>query len=244
LNLTNGRVICIPDVHLPHHDKRAWHAALNLVADQQRKNTHTVQLGDLADNESFGRHGKTFGSQHNPDRDLKIVSRESGNLTSAAGGDVTFLLGNHDAWILKYLALNAPNAEGLMRPLNEILGYEHAPVPYQKPFWIGRVAYLHDVGFAGANATRQTLEAVGHCCVHGHTHRAALEYSGSADGERWFAMGCGWLGDVSKITYMAPSKTRFWQTGIGIVDYHDGLAFARFLPFVRGRFVLDGKTYR
>ena len=244
MNLNNGRVICIPDVHIPYHNKRAFGAAMNLVADQSRKNTHTIQLGDFADNEAFGRHPKTFGRASNPEAHLREVRKEAARMLSASRGDLTVLTGNHDAWVYKYIAHNAPMAETLMLPPETVFGLESTPEPYQKPFWVGRVAYLHDVGYAGANACRQTLEAVGHCVVFGHTHRASVEYSGSTDGERWFGMCCGWLGDASKITYMAPSKTRFWQQGVGVVDYADGLAFARFVPYVKGRFHLDGKVYK
>ena len=145
---------------------------------------------------------------------------------------------------MKYQAAQAPMAESTMKPLREILGYDTDPVGYQQPYWVGRVAYLHDVGFAGATACKQTLEAVGHCVVFGHTHRASLEYSGSTNGERWFALNCGWLGDAKHIVYMAPSKTRFWQQGLGVVDYVDGLAYARFIPFVKGKFYLDGHVYK
>jgi predicted phosphodiesterase len=244
LNLTNGRVIFLPDLHVPYHHKKAWGAALNLVADQSKKNTHTIHGGDFADNEAYSRHGKTFGRALDPEKHLKEVQKEAKCLDSATGGDKTILMGNHDGWIYKYIAGNAPMAENLLRPAEEIFGHGVIPVSYQEPFWVGRVAYLHDIGFAGANAAKQTLDAVQHCVVFGHTHRADITYSGTTEGERWFGMSCGWLGEASKITYMAPSKTRFWQLGLGIVDYHDGIALARFLPYVRGRFVLDGKVYR
>lgn len=242
--MINGRVIAIPDAHIPYHHARAWGAALNLVSDQTAKSTSTVQLGDFPDNEAFSRHGKTFGRKLDPDAHLKKVQIEARELENAARGKVTWLLGNHCAWVHKYVAAHAPSAEVAMKPIGELLGYSSEPIPYQKMLRIGKVNYVHDQGFAGANATRQTLAAVGGCIVHGHDHRATCVYSGDTNGDRWFGMGCGWLGDADKITYAPPSRTCQWQLAIGVIDYREGLAFARVVPFVKGRFVLDGKVYR
>jgi hypothetical protein len=111
-------------------------------------------------------------------------------------------------------------------------------VPYQQPYKVGHVTYVHDVGHAGKFAAQQSMEAVGGCVVHGHTHRAQLVYGGTTDGVRHFGMSCGWLGDASHIKYMAPAKTRDWQHAIGLVEYPDGWdgpAFAHLLPIVNGR---------
>jgi hypothetical protein len=238
--MKNGRVIILGDVHAPYHHKRAFGAALNLVSSVRKTNTLVVQIGDFADNAPFSRHGKSFGQRLDPEREAEIVEKCAQDVESAAGGKdrTVWIEGNHDAWLKRYTAERAPMLE------SKIQFPDRKVVPYQRLHYIGRVAYTHDQGYAGLNATRQTLDAVQHCVVHGHDHRATLVYGGNAEGDRWFGMGVGWLGDASKITYAPPSRTKQWQLALGVVDYHDGLAYAQIVPFVKGKFYLDGKTYR
>ena len=240
--MKNGRVFVLGDVHCPNHHRKAFGAALNLVAGARKKGDHTVQVGDFPDNAPFSRHGKNYGEHLDPEGDLKVVQACEADVESASGGarNVTWIEGNHCFWLKRYIAERASAAEGRVR----FTSREQRAVPYQKLHYIGRVAYTHDQGYAGLNATRQTLDAVQHCVVHGHDHRATLVYGGNAEGGRWFGMGVGWLGDVSRISYAPPSRTKQWQLAVGIVDYVDGLAYARIVPYVRGKFVLDGKVYR
>lgn len=240
--MKNGRVIAVPDCHVPFHDKRAWNLCLDIIQDQ--KPDAVVQLGDFSDSQAFSAHPKSFGYKPDPERDLEAVRQAAKDLRTVSRNRTKFLLGNHDIWLQRYMARNAPLAESVIPDYAELFGYGHDPVAYQEPHYIGRVAYVHDVGFSGVNATRQTLDAVGHCVVHGHDHRGTVVYNGTTDRDRWFGMGCGWLGDVSKITYMAPARTRQWQLGIGDIVYRDGLAFAQFVPFVRGKAFVNGKVYK
>jgi hypothetical protein len=221
---------------------RAWNAALELIAAQPR-GTRTIQLGDFPDNEAFGRHGKTFGRKLDPEKHLKIVNQEAAKLRAASSEKLTYLEGNHCSWIQRYVAGNAPMAESTLLPLGQILGMPE-PEPYQKLYFIGKVAFCHDQGYAGAGATRQTMDAVNRCVVHGHDHRSTLVFGGDVEGRRIFGLGCGWLGDVKHISYAPPARTRQWQLSIGVLDYADGIAFPRLVPFVKGRFALDGRTYR
>jgi predicted phosphodiesterase len=243
--MKTGTVLCIPDVHIPHHDRRAWNIALEVI--NFVRPDHVVQLGDFADMASFSRHPKGFGERRDPAKDLEIVRKCWAQLEDAAGdSQVHITLGNHDSWVLKYTAQNAPELEFLLpgfHGLYDMSSSVHV-VPYQKMLRIGHVAFVHDVGHAGKYATQATLDAVGHCVVHGHTHRGIVTYSGSTEGERWFGMSCGWLGDTKHISYMAPAKTREWQTGIGLIEYQNGLAFAQFCPIVKGQCLVQGKVFK
>lgn len=243
--MKNGRVVCIPDVHVPFQDKAAWGLALRIT--KALKPDYVVQLGDFADLVAVSGHDKEFGVNVSLDHELSAIQDEWGKLEVAAGrAKVVALLGNHETRLLRYVAKNASKLESIIPGFPALfrMGAKTVSVPYQEEFCIGKVHFVHDVGHAGKTATQQTLDAVGHCVVHGHTHRGAVVYDGTSDGERRFGLGCGWLGDVDAIRYMAPAKTRSWQHGIGIVDYRDGLAFAQFVPFVRGRALIDGRVFK
>jgi hypothetical protein len=242
--LKNGRVIVLGDVHAPYHHKKAFGAALNLVAGE--KKARVVQVGDFSDNMAFSRHGRKFGLVLDPERDAQITEKCAEDLESAAGGTpIDWLEGNHDAWLTRFVAQQAHEAQHMIKrgmAASESPIYDQ--VPYQHLNYIGHVAFTHDQGFAGLNATRQTMDAVGHCVVHGHDHRATLVFGGDVEGQRWFGLGVGFLGDESKMTYAPPARRRQWQLALGVVDFHAGLAYPRLVPWVDNKFNLDGKVYR
>jgi predicted phosphodiesterase len=240
--MTNGLVLCVPDVHVPYHHKRAWELMLEVI--DHVNPALTIQLGDFGDNKAFSRHGRSFGEKHDPERDMAVVKREAGRIQSAARRRFKMLRGNHDAWITRHAAENAPALEIVLPSYAEMYGLDEEPEPYQDIFKIGKVGYVHDLGFAGKNALHSTLATAGGNIVFGHTHRGGTVYSGTVEGERWFAMSCGWLGDEREIKYMNRAAMRDWQLGFGTVEYSEGLAFAQFHPIVKGRVRVRGKTYR
>ena len=231
LDLTDGNVIAVPDLHAPYHHKRAWNLMLEVIDYSQPE--HVVDLGDFGDNRPFSRHKKKFGEHVNdPQKDMDSVAREAQRLEQASRGRLTFLLGNHDAWYTNYIAEFAPQAEKFVKSTGEVYKLSKEPLPYQQTFRIGKVGYVHDLGPYGVNAVRATLQVAGHNVVFGHAHRGGVAYAGNDRGERHFGMCCGWLGDRDKITYMTPAATKDWQLGFGAVAYSDGLAFAHFVPFI------------
>jgi hypothetical protein len=157
-----------------------------------------------------------------------------------------FCLGNHELRLERYIAQKAPELAGTHPTISKSLGLsDKQTVPYRKSLKLGVVSYTHDLGHAGSGALPATLNAFGHCIVFGHTHRAGVIYDGDVSGSRRFAMNVGWGGDIDSIDYMHVAKTKAWQLGLGMVTQtHDGLAWANFVPFVSGRMVVDGKTYR
>lgn len=241
----SGRVVILGDLHFPAHDKRAWNLALNIIADLQPD--AVGQIGDLNDFQAVSSHPRDFGTRFDLERDLR-VGQDNWQLLEAAAGDALMFvtLGNHDRWLWRYVAKNAPAVEGLIPDFKALMGMSEDVIvrDYQQPFNIGPVQYVHDLGHCGKMAAEQTLEAAGQCVVFGHSHHAKITYSGDTNGNRRFAMNVGWLGDVSKITYMPAAKTRTWQQGIGIVDYDGGVAYASFVPFVKGRALVNNKLYR
>lgn len=249
-------VICVPDVHVPYHDKRAW--ALTLKVIHERKPWRVVQLGDFGDFAAVASHPKKFGREESFERELAVVKSEMAALQDAAGtpptGGLAVLQGNHEERYERYAARNAPQLESALLTGRELLGLrpENGWWPYQQALKLGgAVEFVHDVGHSGKNATHQTLDAVGHCVVHGHTHRGAIVFDGNTNpDERRFAMGCGWLGDVRKITYMPRAKTRSWQLGFGVVTLSrrpDGagwIADPQFCAIFMHRVRVGGREYR
>lgn len=237
------RTIVVPDVHVPFHDRRAWALALGVI--EHVEPDQVVVLGDFADFLALSMHAAEFGVKKNLKKELKGVRAAWSELVSAAGdAEITFLVGNHETRLLRYVAEKAPVLEELVPSFQALFGMKDdvEVVPYWRPKKIGKVRFVHDLGFSGRRATQQALDATGHCVAHGHDHRATLVFGGNVEEKRIFAMGCGWLGDRALISYMPPARTKDWQQGLGLIDFDGDLAFPTFLPFVRGRCVVDGEV--
>lgn len=228
--MQNGLVIATPDKHFPYVHWPAWELTLEVI--DYANPAEVIDLGDFGDNRAFSRHGRKFGEKFDPDADMAVVIEQAQRQEKAARGRLTMLLGNHDDWIRRYTAENAPAIEPHLKTIGEIYGVSKEPRAYQDTYRIGKVGYVHDLGPYGENAIRATLQVAGHNVVFGHAHRLGTAYAGNDAGDRHFAMCCGWTGDRDKITYMPRSATRNWQLGFGAVRYVDGLAFASAVPII------------
>lgn len=240
-----GRILFIPDVHVPYHDRKAWNLVLKVI--KATKPDMVVQLGDFGDVEALSSHPKSFGFKRDFDLEM-LACRDEWDRLQEASGDamLVYTAGNHEHRLLKYVSKNAPMVEGIVPSIKDLFGMDKEVIVngYQDAFHIGRVQAIHDIGYHGKFAAQRTLDAAGHCIVFGHTHRLCVTYSGSTAGERWFALNCGWLGDVTQIKYLSPAQTREWALGFGIVDMRDGLAYANPVAIVNYACCIDGRVYR
>lgn len=243
--MKNGRVVVLGDCHWPYVDHKAWDLALKIVQDL--KPTVTVQIGDFCDLQSVSSHGKSYGRDIELVTEIRAAQGAWKQLEQAAGRELLFCSGNHDLWLQRYVAKNAPMIEALVPDFQDLYGMNRKRVAvagYQEEYEIGNVRFTHDAGHAGKTAIQQTLDTVQHNVVFGHVHRLGVVYDGSSSGERRFAACAGWLGDPAHISYAPPARTRSWQHGLIVVEYAGGLSFASAVPFVKGRAFYNGKLYK
>src|SRR5574342_339861 len=208
------KLLVIPDTHVPYHDK----AALDLIhrVVHQARPDRLVLIGDFADFYAVSHFTKDPGRRADLQYEIGRVNEELDRI-GAHDLPVTYLEGNHELRLERYLAAKAPELFGLVhcRELFQIAKRGWKWVPYHSHFQIGKVLFAHDLGHAGKYAALNTLAAAGKCTVFGHTHRGAVMYGGTVDGEHRFSLNVGWLGDAAQIDYMHRAKTRDWQTGFG-----------------------------
>jgi predicted phosphodiesterase len=234
-------VVCVPDVHVPFHDRKAWELALKVIATV--KPDMVIQLGDLADYHTLSAHAPEPGPRVTTEEEVEAHQEAVRELRSAhRPAQRRFLRGNHCYRLERLMYRQAPELVGELRSWEDRLGLEgsESTQQYRKGLQLGPVLYIHDLGHSGKQATQQNLDAAGTCVVTGHTHRAGIAYGGTVDGHRSFSMSCGWLGDPAQITYLPAAKMREWQHGVGLVQYAGGIAHATFVPFVKGRAVVLG----
>lgn len=238
----HGRVLVIPDTHVPYHDPIAWELAIK--AAKRLKPSHIVVIGDFADCYSISQFPKDPSRKQGLKWEIHEVNRELNRLQGLSD-EVHFTEGNHEYRLERYLTSQAPALYGLVttKELLEIPRRGWKWTPYKQFTRIGKVAFTHEVGHAGKTALQLSLAAFGGNLVFGHTHRGGLTYDGTVDGQHRVGLNVGWLGDPTQIDYAHRSQTRSWQQGIGLVEMdRHGNGWCQFAPIIKGRIIVGGEV--
>jgi hypothetical protein len=245
---SRGSVIVVcPDTHVPFHDPLAWRTFLKAVRVVEPD--HFVFIGDFADFWSVSFYAKS------PDRckmlkpEIVAVNRELDKVSalqrSGHIGRVTFVAGNHEYRLARYLTEKAPELFGLV-DLQQLFrfrsrGWDY--VPYGQSLTIGKMDLTHDVGRCGKNAAQTSLEDYGSNLAIGHTHRLSTVYAGTVQGDKRVCLNVGWLGGFEHIDYKHKSMAlRSYQHGFGLIHQDsDGFSSCHAIPIHAGRCEVNGK---
>lgn len=238
-----ARVLFVPDVHRPYHDKRAW--ATMIKAMQLFKPDKIVVMGDFGDCYA----ASSFVKDPRRKSDLKWESEDCNvgldELDALGASHKIFIAGNHEDRLERYLMASAPALIGVtsipeLYRLNERGWYY---TPYKRSTRLGKLRLTHDTGTAGINAHRQSVDAFQASVVIGHTHRMEMSFKGNADGKPTVGAMFGWLGDFDQIDYMQAVKARRdWVHGFGIgYEEPNGVIHLQAVPIIEGRCVVAGQ---
>lgn len=210
------KILCIPDSHIPYHDKKAF--ALMLKAAKGFKPHHVVIMGDFIDCYAVSSHSK------HPDRALKL--KDEVDATKKALDDIkalgaknnVFVAGNHEDRLERYLKDKAPEVFDYIS-IPKVLelkerGWKY--VPYKQAYQLGKLNITHDTGTAGRYAHYSALDTYQSNVAIGHCHRLGYTVEGNAKGEKHMAATFGWLGDIDAVDYMHRIKViTDWTLGFG-----------------------------
>lgn len=243
---TYQKVLIVPDVHCPFQD----YAAVSSLLDFSKwfKPDAIFFMGDLVDFYAISRFVK------DPERALKL-QEEIDNATDFLKQfrkqhptiPMTFIRGNHEHRLQKYLWTQAPELSGLRDlTVESLLQLKHLNIYYEKT---GRlvhrgVVFKHgDVvrKFAGYSAKGE-FEKLGMSGVSGHTHRAAIYYHNNQSGKYcWMECGCLCKLDPEYMEGEVPN----WQVGwgVGYFKNNSDRYFLEFIPFVGGKAFYQGKEF-
>lgn len=238
------RVLVCPDAHHPFVDRLAWETFL--AAGRALRPDVLVIIGDFIDSYSI--------SSHTKDPARKVHFRDELDATNAALDEIDALRvprvimceGNHETRLARAIADRAPEFHGLldMRGLLDVNDRGYEWVPYKQWIRVGKIAFTHDIERCGVNAARQSLLDFGGNIVFGHTHRGAVVYQGTVDGDQHVCLNVGWLGDYETVDYKHQARARRdWQHGFGLVTLDStGCGWCEFVPILSGRCIVDGRV--
>ena len=233
------RVILFPDVHVPYHDTKAFELACKVV--KKVKPDVLVILGDFADFYAVSSHDKDPNRRADLAWEVGEVNACLDIIEKLPAKKIVFCEGNHEQRLSRYLGKKAPELFNTVRVdrLFRIQERGWKWVPYRTHYKIGKLFVTHDYGRHGKYCAQQTLDAYQHNIAFGHSHRAAIYYSGNVAGEKHVSASLGWLGDPKQVDYVHQGQLREWTQGIGHAWVEaNGNVHLNFLPFLNGRCIV------
>lgn len=218
IEVKNGHVVIFSDPHFyPDHNAVAQDALIKVIKDLKPK--AVLCGGDALDGTQIGRHDPTRG-WHQPvslAEQLACVCESMTAIKHAAKGAITYMtLGNHDARLSRYLAMNAPASEGL--PGTKLEDY----IPSWPLSWsleINQNTIVRHRHLGGM--LHMQAQKAGCHYVHGHLHKlgcmAMPQYH-----DFKFSVDCGSLSDPSSDAFDYTEDGVPHVQGFAVLTYKDG----------------------
>ena len=241
------KALIIADIHKPYNDPSAYAIAINY--GKEWKPDDLVILGDYADFKDV-----SFWKQ-NPIRssfseEVSIVRRGLQTLREDfPDSAITFVEGNHEERLGRYLWSKAPELYGLAElAVPKLLGLDVLNIEYvsnsqrlnnnQHPFNLGKLYLLHGheikLSWDGVNLAR-TMYLKTHCNVlFGHHHQSQHYIFKKLDGKHEGSWMAGCLCRLSE-DYQPMNN---WIHGFTTVKYNNETGYFK----VRNKIIIDGQV--
>lgn len=273
LDLPDGtRIVVLPDIHVPAHDKLALWAIKAFLKDYQ---PHIIIfIGDVADVFALSRWARPPRVAVNQQAELDETRRLVDSLIKISNCiHVFYIMGNHEDRMLRYLSDPAPavanildfNTREPIMSFHGLMGYKPGdPVTFiydlaERGGFGGAILINGDMEFhhgrivrpKPAASPRADADMSGRSTSTGHTHRVGMTVRQTTRGEIR-AIELGHLVDPTH-PYLAYSNlTNNWHEAIGVAKIVGGKVHLQPVPIkqvtVDGRpkmgFTFAGKTYR
>lgn len=257
--MESKRIVVFNDVHAPFHDSNLISIdAKGLVLDVAKEINvdHIIINGDLVDFYDINSHGpkhpdikQKLEDELNWGRDFFEKLRNRFPKTK-----ITFIAGNHENRLDRFIMNNAPNFWNLFRLENyfnlEKLDIEY--LEYNDSYKIGQsnLYIQHSPPSYGVNGARTSLFKkmdTSHIwgCTHRMQHAAVTGYSGEVY-NAWFN---GWLGSSTetkehKRVFSYAKGHENWQKCFIIINLIDDKEYhVQQVPIVNNRCVVDGVLF-
>jgi predicted phosphodiesterase len=240
--IKDNKVLLIPDVHIPYHDKKAF--ALMIKAGTEFKPNTIIVMGDLIDNYSISRYEK----DPTRERFLKWEVAEANKGLDAIcrispQARKVFLAGNHEERLDTYIKKEAPQLFGLVDTATLLnlkkRGFSYHP--YGKHIKIGKLIATHGT-LTRKGIARVMIDKYGKSVAFGHVHKIEQSIKVNALGEGHVGFTMGWLGDIKKTDYIKDFTD--WTLGFATaIILPNGNFFHQVHPIVNYKCWANGKIY-
>jgi hypothetical protein len=242
------------DVQAPFHHNANVNVACKIIADQRKiRLDETVDLGDAYDFYAVSRFDKNPLRRNLLQDELIIAGEVRARFTDAAGDSKkTFIPGNHEARLKKYINQNAPALAGMPQlQLDSLLGLSSAGWEVKDRYHVIKEGFVikHGdlVGGQSGDSAKKEMNTAWMSGASGHVHRLGVHYRSPLishiKGEQpyvWIETGCLCLPDQEYLDGKYPD----WQPGFVFLRFtEDGFVFPELVPVHEGRAYYRGKLY-
>lgn len=237
--MPESRVVILSDLHGRFCRWRSWKSVLKFLASF--KPDRVVLAGDILDPYTISRWRKNPEEMRTDlNADLRVTfERILQHLRMAVGkAPITYIPGNHEDWLDRYLRDNAPELYGIRRRGDKSTP-EVLTVPWLldlgslKIDWNGGVPFvlnrrllcIHG-GIIRKNSTwsvRALMERYKTSIIAGDCHRMGMYYETGYGGREWVGAENGHICDPNKLEYTGDVTN--WQSGFTIAYLHPGNLF-------------------
>lgn len=218
VEVKNGHVIIFSDPHFyPDSNLIAQDALLALIRELKPK--AVLCGGDALDGTQISRYDPTRGWHQPPSiaEQLACMTARMTEIRKAAKGAITMMtLGNHDARLSRYLAVNAPHVENL--PGTCLEDY----IPSWPLSWTVRInnnTVLRHRNQAGM--LHLQAQKAGCHYVHGHLHRLNVHAQAQYD-KFLYSVDCGSFADPSSDAFDYSEDGPAHVQGFAVLTYKNG----------------------
>lgn len=244
--------ICLADIHYPVHHKPAIAAVLDFIKKNKANIKHVVLLGDSMDAQNVSRHsiGKPrLRERGGVKKDIEGFANDI--LTPlenavAEGTELSYIEGNHEAWMENSLLDAQPELEGLLE-IPHLLRLKDRGwkwVPQGGHIKVGRIILIHgDQIGSGTHVAKKLVEAMAETAIMGHVHTfSAFTKISHIDAEKKFA-GYTLPCLCTTAPHYAKGRPNAFVHGFGIIESH-GDNYNIYVPLIfKGRFSFGGRLY-
>lgn len=246
--------LIVPDLQIPHHDKKFTERLLQVIADVEPYGV--IFIGDNVDCTAPAVWNKGTSEEFagTLQREFDIWSELASSIRTFYDGWVGVHMGNHEKRVQKYLRDKAPALSSLRSlELGNLMeleehGFVELPSHYEfTPGWVthhGDNASLSDI--AGRTAGNYSAK-IGKSVIMGHTHRAGITAESYGYDGRWktrYGVEVGHGMDTKKAGYT--NGVANWQKAFGYVEVWDNGKYVHpYVTYTRpdGTFVFQGSHY-
>lgn len=253
--MTDKRIVILPDIQYPYHDKRFTSALVQFVHDYAPD--ELGQIGDLIDQPEPSRWNKGMAGEYAGT--LQASLKGTHTLLSefrAAAGDVPFWVkaGNHDERVDTYVRRYAPALDGIdALDMVNLLDLDDLDIEWKPdvfdvaPGWIAAHGHEGSLNRVAGSTALSLARKLGMSVVCGHTHRLGMQHESTGLPGRLrtiTGMEVGHAMDMRKAAYLPAGGAGNWQQGFGILTVRNGKTHASLIPVVNRQFIVDGVTFK
>jgi predicted phosphodiesterase len=239
-------------VHHPEHDGGFWSAIIEWI--QVNRPDEIILAGDFCEFSSMSQHSKVVESMLDED----FVAGRQGLVSlreAAPDARITYLAGNHETRVDRWLAENAPQLKRIVtvpKGLDlESLNVEWVPEEKQ-PVRRGRLAVLHGHQFLGKYGPKfHSMKAAdiyaaeaGSVVVYGHTHTPQMFTRAVVGGQiTGIGLGCGRTIGPDEVRWLHGRQAGWTHQFAVAYVMPSGTATVYPVTVQRGQFIWGGRLY-